>query len=118
MSHSLDEFYAVHSKVIRRARKQHICCCCDSPIQIGHRYVIVFTVFDGESNTYKRCLRCDRIHGHLVEKGDGQTYPAEALNCGETYQDHWGEEPPEQIAALAFMLPDEAQKLLESPCPK
>jgi len=29
-------------------------------------------------------------------------YPAERLDCGQSYKDEWGKEPPPEIAALAF----------------
>lgn len=55
-------------------------------------------------------MRCQRIFDHLVERGSHcDMYPAQRLDCGETYQDHWGEDPPEEIAALAFALPHELE---------
>lgn len=109
MSHSLDETYDVWDRREVTARKPHSCCACGGEISVGHRYFRVFVVFDGDARTYKRCRRCEAIHRHLIHKGGNETYPDEALNCGETYEDHWGVSPPAHIAALAFITQDEGQ---------
>lgn len=107
MSHSADGYYTVHRNECVTARKSHVCSACREPIAPGHRYHRIFTVFDGSTDTIKRCLRCERIHAHLVGKcmreTDGESWPDERLNCGEVYEDNWGEEPPDHIAALAFV---------------
>lgn len=103
MSHYTEETYSVYDESLRRARKEHRCSACREKISAGHSYTRVAIVFDGEAETVKRCARCQAIHLHLRAKGreDGM-WPDERLNCGETYRGHWGEDPPEEIAALAF----------------
>ena len=60
-------------------------------------------VYDGRAETVKRCLRCEAMHEHLSTLGrDQDMYPAERLDCGQSYKDEWGKEPPPEIAALAF----------------
>lgn len=110
MSHDVydAEPYAVHDEERRVAGKTHRCDACHDPITKGHAYVRFFGVWDGMAESVKRCLRCQKIFEHLVEKGrSSDMFPAQRLDCGETYQDHWGEEPPDEIAALAFALPGE-----------
>lgn len=107
MSHEFDECYPVYSETRRRARKTHECSACDEPIAAGHRYWRVMLInLERNVETYKRCERCQALHMHLRVKGDGDTWPAEALDCGEEYEDHFGQ-VPERIAALAFLLPGE-----------
>lgn len=102
MSHSCDERYAVYRETQRRAIKEHRCDACDEPIARGHKYCVVTWVFDGSAGGVKRCLRCQAIHEHLRGLGEYDMWPDEELNCGEEYKDHWGVEPPEGIAELAF----------------
>lgn len=110
MSHGIDETYSVYNEVCRRARKDHTCDACEETISTGHRYMRVGIVFDGKGESVKRCLRCQAIHDHLKEMGKGDTWPAEKLDCGESYESHWDGPPPNEIAALAFALPGETER--------
>lgn len=109
MSHSVEETYAVYDERSPVARKEHRCDACDERIAPGQQYARIGIVFQGEAESVKRCLRCQAIHEYLRDKDPGETWPAERLDCGEKYEDHWGEDPPERIAALAFALPREMQ---------
>jgi predicted RNA-binding Zn-ribbon protein involved in translation (DUF1610 family) len=109
MSHSVDETYTLYEERFPRARKPHTCMACGERIAGGQRYARVFVLFQGDAETVKRCLRCQQIHEHLREMSPGDTWPAERLDCGEDYEDHWGGEPPDHIAALAFALPGETE---------
>jgi hypothetical protein len=108
VSHSVDETYDLYSEKFPRARKEHTCGACAETIMGGQRYARVFILHDGNASEVVRCLRCQKLHEHLRDLGDGDTWPAERLDCGETYQQHWGE-LPEDIAALAFALPGEVK---------
>ncbi len=110
MSHSFDEQYSVYDENFPKARKPHTCEACKEPIAVGHRYANVKIVFEGSAETVKRCLRCQEIHEHLRKLGDGEMWPDEKLDCGEEYRDHWRKDPPPEIAALAFELPEETQR--------
>ena len=112
MSHSIDERYEVYDEQERKARLAHVCAACQEPIAKGHRYCSVFILFEGRASRVKRCLRCQAIHEHLRELGEGETWPAERLDCGEEYEEDWGGPPPEEIAKLAFISADEAQEQL------
>lgn len=112
MSHSVDECYDVYDEHFPRARKAHVCSACEGPIRPGDIYARVGIVFQGEAESLKRCLGCQRIHEHLRRLAVGEMWPDERLNCGEEYEDHWGEKPPEDIARIAFMTPDEMQREL------
>ncbi|HEU4615550.1 MAG TPA: hypothetical protein VFS15_25825, partial [Kofleriaceae bacterium] len=72
-------------------------------------YWRIRVVFDRSAETIKRCERCQAIHLHLRTLGDSDVWPDERLDCGEEYAAHWGEAPPEAIAALAFALPGEVR---------
>lgn len=113
MSHGTDGQYAVYDETLFKARKQHECGACEQPIRKGDNYTRVFTLFDGCTDTVKRCARCQTLHMHLREKCNGpkrfhdRLWPAERLDCGENYRENWGEEPPMPIQELAFLLPGE-----------
>lgn len=111
MSLYADEQYAVYDERFPRARKEHKCDACGDCIQRGDRYTRVGIVFDGEAYSVIRCLRCQTIHEHLrtLDKS-GEMWPDEWLDCGEEYTDHWGKEPPPEIAALAFTNGHEMQE--------
>jgi hypothetical protein len=97
----------VYAETVRRARKPHSCAACRETIATGHRYTDVRIIFEGRVDTIKRCLRCQAIHEHLRDLGDGESWPEERLDCGQSYESEWGE-CPDEIAALAFALPGEA----------
>jgi len=111
MSYSADEEYAVYFEHDRCARKEHRCSACKEAIRPGDRYCVVQMVYDGTASSIKRCLRCQKIHEHLRTLGEpiDRLWPDERLDCGEEYRDHWGREPPPEIAALAFVTNDEMQ---------
>lgn len=111
MSHSIDERYEAYIETLRVARKAHVCAACAEPIAPGHRYYTIRIVYQGIEGL-KRCLKCQAIHEHLRGLEPGEMWPAEKLDCGEDYEEHWGGEPPAEIAALAFMTPEEAQREL------
>lgn len=110
MSHSCDEHYDVYSEQFPRARKEHKCDACNDTILRGDRYTRVAIVWNGTAESIIRCLRCQTIHEHLrtLDKY-GELWPDERLDCGEEYTDHWGKEPPPEIAALAFVSGHELQ---------
>jgi len=110
MSHCIDEVYPVYREKERRANKSHTCDACKETIRSGDLYTNVGIVFQGEAETIKRCFRCQRIHEHLRGKGGGEFWPAERLDCGESYESEWEEECPEEIQALAFELPSDRRK--------
>lgn len=85
------------------ARKPHACYGCHETIRIGDRYRRTVQCVDGAVSTYHHCLRCWRMLDALWAVTDGEPVRWD-LNCGEVW-----ENPPAEVAALAFMLPDEAQ---------
>jgi hypothetical protein len=96
-----------------RARKSHDCCACNDGIKRGDMYHRTATCYDGRVTTWKHCARCYAICKALWAAG-AEMIEME-LNCGESWEHHWGELPPE-VAALAFITPAEAQtKLVPSP---
>lgn len=95
----------------RRAKIEHHCSCCREVIRRGDLYINEFSVFDGNSHTTKRCLRCQTIYDHLIERhADIEDAGVDTeLHCGHDYQEVFQEDPPEHIARLAFMTADEMQ---------
>lgn len=93
----------------RRARIAHTCHACREEIRPGQLYYSTFYVFDGNPHSFARCERCEAIYDHLSERlrkeGDPEEYCNDRLNCGHEYKERWNEEPPPQIAALAFWIP-------------
>lgn len=115
MSYYVEDYYEVYNEKTVRARVEHICDACTEKISIGHLYTRIGIIFEKVAETIKRCLRCQTIHVHIrgLDTG-GDSWPDEKLNCGENYKDHWGVDPPEEIQDLAFVTPDEAQKVCET----
>ena len=110
MSHEISDCYRSYEELLRRARKEHCCDACKETIRVGDRYARIFIRdSDGQADTIKRCLRCQELHEHLRSLAPGELWPAERLDCGEEYADHWGDGPPEDIAKLAFLTKDEMQ---------
>jgi len=105
MSYTCDEYYAVYNEKVRTANKEHNCSACLEKIHKGDCYTYVSIVFDGTAWSVKRCARCQAIHEHLRALGT-DSWPKERLDCGQSYEDEWGECPPE-IEKLAFALPGE-----------
>jgi hypothetical protein len=94
------------------ARKPHRCHACRMTIEPGHRYHNTFSVYDGNADTTKRCARCQAIYEHLSKRMRAEPDPWEndeycnpTLSCGHEYRERWNEDPPPEIAALAFWLP-------------
>lgn len=113
MSSYCDERADVYDETWRRAIKPHTCHACHRTIAKGERYARIFIAYDRTGSSTIRCVGCQTIHLHLRTLGDGEMWPDERLNCGEEYAEHWGREPPELIAALAFATPDEALRISE-----
>lgn len=109
MSHAVDMLYDIYNEQHVRAHKEHRCGACHEAIAPGHTYWRVHIVFDGSARTVKRCERCQALHLHLRGiSNDWDIWPDEELNCDQSYEEEWGELPPE-IAALAFVRPEELQ---------
>ena len=92
-----------------RARKPHRCCACGDAIPVGDVYTVHVSKWDGQISQIRRCLRCDAIYDHLNEIMPCDEAPAWRLDCGHTYRERWGEDPPHEIAALAFMTGHDLQ---------
>lgn len=114
MSHYAEEHYAVYDERARKARKAHVCCACKEEIPPGAVYTRVFILFDHEKETVKRCARCQLMHEHLRGLGD-DTWPAEKLDCGQSYEGEWDVAPPDWLQALAFWRPGDPLPAL-NPC--
>jgi hypothetical protein len=114
VSYEADEAYSVYDETLTRARKEHRCDACKETIRPKDSYWRVRWVFEKSADGVKRCLRCQAVHLHLRKlcwKSYEPLWPDERLNCGTDYEEEWGELPRE-IAALAFISADEAQKTL------
>lgn len=109
---SFDGTNEVQDCRIQRARKDHKCSACHEAIRRGDLYSYSVFVFDGEISVVKRCARCETIYREVSERMDSYSVPAEKLDCGHTWQENFGEDPPPEIARLAFVTPEEAQGLL------
>lgn len=114
---SIDTFDAepsdVWTETTRRARKEHACSACRETIRRGDLYVRHVCIFERRPSVALRCLRCDVMYHALDKKiqqhSDGDAAADWRLECGHEYQDRWGEEPPEDLARLAFMTAAEQQ---------
>lgn len=99
----------------RRHRSKGVrwCDACRSDIPAGHEYV-KHTIWgeDCGLEMIRRCLACDTIYQHLVERllGEYQEQADPRLACGHEYEERWNEPPPAHLVRVAFMTPEEAQR--------
>lgn len=111
MSLPIDFTYADYTETLRCSAEERKCDACKEPIIAGHCYYdIDITVTEAddwgdglEEERLTRCVRCQRIHEHLRTLAPFEMWPDECLACGEEYTEHWGKEPPPEIAELAFV---------------
>lgn len=96
----------VWNETWRRARKDHRCGACGEIIPTGHTYMYVSAVQDHRAWSHKSCARCWKMYEEILRYGDECLV---TLDCGESWEKEMGEPPPAHVAALAFMLPGEAQ---------
>jgi hypothetical protein len=96
-------------EVSPRARKEHRCFACKEAIRPGDRYRKVIQIYDGEFEIFKHCLRCWRLMNAILDAG-AETVQWD-LNCGTSWEKAFERPIPDEVAALAFMTPDEAQGL-------
>lgn len=110
----LDEDYGPTccSQRFRRARVRHRCCACGETILPRDRYHYTSGLWDGEPDSFKHCLRCWALFCELQARSVVGEVPALALDCGESWFDVFGDDPPPEVQALAFQTRDEAQALL------
>ncbi len=52
------------------ARKEHICCECNSRISAGESYQLLKGIWDGDFMAYKTCSVCDRVRNDAM-RDDG-----------------------------------------------
>jgi hypothetical protein len=115
MSCDIDGYNEVERTTYPRARKEHRCDACRETIRVGDRYARTFIVWEGEPETWFHCARCNALFKGIsgrhreLRTGEGVQFD---LDCGHSWQEIFDEEPPPEIARLAFLTPDEAQKEL------
>src|SRR5579872_1590933 len=113
MSFDADEYCEVWSEKIRRARKEHECSACKETIRRGDLYSYTFSVFEGSAqDALRRCARCEIIYRSLInlhsEHGIHSGVHPE-LDCGHSFREIFSEDPPPELARLAFLTASEAQ---------
>ena len=97
-----------------RARKERPCMACSMKIVPGSVYHRQDSLYDGSWTRWSHCARCWKIVERLIADSDEPIAIDPNLNCGEIWDD-----PPEDIAALAFMLPAEiAAEAERMKCPE
>jgi hypothetical protein len=105
-----DEYAEVWNEGYHRARKEHKCSACSETIRRGDLYSYTFSVFDGNTDTVKRCARCETMYqALLVLHRGGETTVDPELKCGHIFEEVFEKEPPPELARLAFMTPAEMQ---------
>lgn len=68
MSNDMPEFVDDHAHC---ARKQHRCCECSAPIQVGERYIKTKGVWDGEFSEFKQHELCAEAFKHAISLNTG-----------------------------------------------
>jgi hypothetical protein len=90
-----------------RARRGWTCCACGEGICEGTEYRCHSGLYDGSWSYDRQCMRCWGMWWAIAIKADEPV--AYALDCGSTWRDAFGEDPPPEVAALAFALPAELE---------
>lgn len=52
----------------RKARKDHKCCECRRLILKGSHYIYSSGIWDGGPDSYKTCIRCDRLRKRAIKR--------------------------------------------------
>jgi len=69
VSVDVDDFCMTLREEQPTARKQHKCCECRRVIEVGEKYNIEITVYDGGIKRYKTCLDCMSIRDEFFKEG-------------------------------------------------
>ena len=97
------------SREFRLSKIDRKCDACRGAIPAGARYHRTALLYAGKWEVTARCERCQAIYEHLTRRialaGDCDEYCNDRLSCGHDYRERWNEDPPPEIAALAFWLP-------------
>lgn len=101
-----DEYSDVWNEKQRKARVEHTCCACKETIRRGDVYRVTSSLYDGSWDTWAHCLRCAAMLDALGKRDGGTSAIAMELDCGVVWED-----PPPEVAALAFLTKDEIQAL-------
>lgn len=100
----------VHTDVQRRARKDHCCDGCAETIRRGDKYLYCSGLWDGRWDDYKYCLRCAAFIDAILSQPGNEGF-MHGFSCGHDWEDVFSCAPPDTVAQLAFLTPDEAQRL-------
>lgn len=112
MSFAVDGWASFYRATTRRARVTHRCSACGLQVAPGERYQEIRLAYEGRAETIKRCGRCETLYRHLSSLCDGFRAIDQTLDCGLSYAEEWGCEPPEDVQAAVFATADEASALL------
>lgn len=104
----------VENHDLLRAKKPHVCDGCDRTIRVGHLYTKTAVLYDGSWSSWKHCGRCNQLMSELHERLDRDTVVDPHFNCGSSWEDAFGEPPPEHVQVLAILTEAEASCLLEA----
>jgi len=91
---------------VRRARKPHRCSACYGAIRVGEQYRRIASVTSEGWDTCLQCRVCAEIFDLLCTHASPGEGVAFALDCGDLFED-----PPPELAALAFALPQDLPPL-------
>lgn len=94
-----------------RARKEHRCDGCHGTIRRGDRYLRCFGVWEGDASTWKYCAACKLLIDAIMSQPGNEGF-VHGFDCGHSWRDVFESDPPDDVARLVFMTPDEAQKEL------
>jgi hypothetical protein len=107
-----DGFCDVYEVCNKRAAKDKRCDACHEIIRRGDLYCDTRMLYDGEWSDVARCARCEAMFLVIDDALPSGEVPDRELNCGHTWEERYEEPPPVEYQALAFLTPDEAQRLL------
>jgi len=121
VSIGLDEYAEfVGSSEPVRPRVEHACMACRERIPPGVLCLVIRSLFEGRWSSEYRCARCELLYraicARFAQPGPHRDYDDGVdpyLDCGHTWRENYGEDPPNEVQRLAFMTAAEVASELE-----
>lgn len=91
----------VWREATRKARKPHRCSECSGPIAVGDRYFNIFSVYEGNADTYRCCPKCqlvrEEIHRQETDRGCAEYESWPHIGGLSEYAPHYDIEWPPRL---------------------
>lgn len=102
----LPQYYFCKERV---ARKEHKCCECSAPINVGEKHLVVSACWEGRPDRYRQHILCEKACEYVRDKGLNDDECIYYGGLQEWYHDWiksawWEGEKEDHSAMWRFML--------------